>query len=89
MYSIIVQGRLENVGSHEDFARLLRDKLGEDAANYFYDVLERERKEISDYFQDVLCQCRDILKGWDLDHMTRFDLKVAREELVDMICSAM
>lgn len=89
MYSIIVQGQLENVGSQEDFARLLRDKLGEDAANYFYDVLGRERKEISDYFQYVLCQCRDILKDWDLDHMTCFDLKVAREELVDMIYSAM
>ena len=89
MDSIVVQGRLENMSDHEDFTRLLRDKLGEDAADYFRDALAVERKETADYFEDVLDQCRDILKDWDLDHMTCFDLKEAREELMDMINSAM
>lgn len=89
MYSIIVQGRLENMSDHEDFTRLLREKLGEDAAGYFRDALTVERKEVADYFEDVLDQCRDILKDWDLDHMSRFELKMAREELMDMINSAM
>ena len=89
MYSIIVQGRLEIMSDHEDFAQLLREKLGEGAANYFRNALTVGRKETADYFEDVLDQCRDILKDWDLDHMTRLDLKKARKELMDMINSAM
>ena len=54
MYSIIVQGRLENMSDHEDFTRLLREKLGEDAADYFRDALTAERKEVADYFVDTV-----------------------------------
>ena len=48
MYSIIVQGRLENMSDHEDFVQLLREKLGEGADNYFRNAMTVGRKETAD-----------------------------------------
>ena len=35
MTVMIIQGKVENIFDNEDFARMLRDRLGEDAERYF------------------------------------------------------
>ena len=37
MTVMMIQGKVENIFDNEDFARMLRDRLGEDAERYFRD----------------------------------------------------
>lgn len=35
---LLIDGKVENIWDNEDFARMLRDKLGDDAEQYFRDA---------------------------------------------------
>ena len=37
--AMIIQGKVEYIWTDEDFARMLRDKLGDDAERYFLGIL--------------------------------------------------
>ena len=45
---MIIQGKVENIWDDEDFARMLRDKLGDDAERYF-----REHSNLDYALRDV------------------------------------
>ena len=51
---MIIQGKVENIWDDEDFARMLRDKLGDDAEQYFRnacdpDVFLESVKSVREY----------------------------------------
>ena len=45
---MIIQGKVENIWDDEDFARMLRDRLGDDAERYF-----REHSDLDYALRDV------------------------------------
>jgi len=42
MEVMMIQGKVENIFDNEDFARMLRDKLGDDAERYFREQTDPE-----------------------------------------------
>lgn len=42
MEIMMIQGKVENIFDNEDFARMLRDKLGDDAERYFREQTDPE-----------------------------------------------
>lgn len=42
MKVMMIQGKVENIFDNEDFARMLRDKLGDDAERYFREQTDPE-----------------------------------------------
>jgi len=61
---MLIQGRVENIFDEEDFARMLRDRLGDDAERYF-----RERCDIDFILRDLT---DDQIEGYcsgECDHV--------------------
>lgn len=82
---MIIQGKVENIWDNEDFARMLRDRLGDDAEQYFRDQCDREAMLAETSIDDVLeyvcfgeCQKLDELQ----EHYERI-LHDVQDELVD------
>lgn len=75
MTVMMIQGKVENIFDNEDFARMLRDRLGEDAERYFreqtdpkvvledYDTGENHYldllDEIEEELKDIETECED------------------------------
>ena len=75
MTVMIIQGKVENVFDNEDFARMLREKLGSDAEQYFreqtdpevvledYDTGESHYlnllDEIEEELKEIMRECED------------------------------
>ena len=52
---MIIQGKVENIWDDEDFARMLREKLGDDAERYFRSACDREA-----IIEEALDECKDF-----------------------------
>ena len=75
MTVMIIQGKVENVFDNEDFARMLREKLGSDAEQYFRDQTDPEvvledydtgeshylnlLDEIEEELKEIMRECED------------------------------
>ena len=75
MTVMMIQGKVENIFDNEDFARMLRDRLGEDAERYFreqtdpkvvledYDTGESHYlnllDEIEEELKEIMRECED------------------------------
>lgn len=79
---MIIQGRVENIWDDEDFARMLRDRLGDDAEQYFRERCDPEAllAEIDDFLPYCTGECQKI-EEWQ-EHYTRIlhDVKDELEE---------
>lgn len=56
---MIIQGKTETIWDDEDFARMLRDKLGYDAEQYF-----REKTDVETVLDDLNLTDEDILNHY-------------------------
>jgi len=56
---MIIQGKTETIWDNEDFARMLRDRLGSDAEQYF-----REKTDVETVLDDLNLTDEDILNHY-------------------------
>lgn len=76
-------GSVFNVLSHKDFADLLREELGSDAADYF----EREaRAEDEDNEQQWLCDLAEELRQIDVRKLSPAKMENKLEKLYRTVC---
>ena len=67
MTVMMIQGKVENIFDNEDFARMLRDRLGEDAERYFREqtnpeVVLEDYDTGEDHYLDLLDEIEEELK---------------------------
>ena len=54
MTQLLIQGELIGIAEDEEFLNLLRDKLGDDAKNYFSEMVEAAKDDAYDSFLEDL-----------------------------------
>ena len=94
---MIIQGKVEYIWTDEDFARMLRDKLGDDAEPYFLGILfsrEQAREcpgecdktyRLQEHYERILKVVRDEVAAWKTRKMTKDEIDDKREQLIMMI----
>jgi len=92
--AMIIQGKVEYIWTDEDFARMLRDKLGDDAERYFLGILfSREQAHkcpgecdktyrLQEHYERVLKDVRDEVAAWKTRKMTKDEIDDKREQLI-------
>jgi hypothetical protein len=55
-----IQGKVENIWDDEDFARMLRDRLGDDAERYFRDSLSYHDRNPSEFGYPCSGECDKV-----------------------------
>ena len=76
-----IQGKIENVMSIDDFARLLREKLGDDAEDYFLCALDDAKHAELDS-GDLLEKC-----GGECDRV--YEIQGNHESIVSEVAEAL
>ena len=93
MTVMMIQGKVENIFDNEDFARMLRDRLGEDAERYFreqtdpkvvledYDTGESHYLNLLDEIEEELKEIMRECEDWELVRRISTLRDKVREEL--------
>lgn len=96
---LMVQEKPENIYDDEAFARLLEEKLGRDAAEYFRDALSDAGEmsklectgecdatyELQERYEDILRDVRDEVGAWPIRRLTKEELIERRDTLYEKI----
>lgn len=97
---MIIQGKTETIFDNEDFARMLDEKLGSDAADYFRDALQKALEthdpsvcivecdrvyRVQEHYEHVLRDIRDELGSWAIMNMTKGRIMENRDALYRQI----
>ena len=53
MTQLLIQGELIGIAEDEEFLNLLRDRLGDDAKNYFSELVEAAKDDAYDSFLKI------------------------------------
>lgn len=75
---LLINGKTENVYGDEDFARLLRDRLGDDAARYFLDTISDHAKNPEEFGYECSGECDRV---YETQENYERILKDVRDEL--------
>lgn len=96
-YVLLIQDKPETIWDNEQFARMLDEKLGSDAAEFFrdavYDANMNPNKSIcsgecdrvyktQEHYEATLKEVRDELMAWPMRKLSKVQLEERRNALV-------
>lgn len=94
---LLIQDKPETIWDNEQFARMLDEKLGSDAADFFQDALHDANMnpdesvcsgecehvyETQEHYEALLSEVRDELMAWPVHKMSKVQLEEKRNALV-------
>ena len=97
---LLIKGEDRYVKNVSEFARLVGDLLGRDAAEYITEHLAPDDPqtpytacngecdktyEIQQNYENILHEVQDTLEGWDIQKMTKAQIESARDRLYEKI----
>lgn len=95
---LLIRNKPETIWDNEQFARLLNELLGADAADYFLNALKPEETEcdscvgecehtyeIQEHWETIVRDIQDELMHWPVRKLTKQQLEDRRDALVERI----
>lgn len=97
---LMIQGKPETIFDDEHFARMLDEKLGYDAAEYFRDAVREANLnpdvqvcsgecdkvyETQEHWQRIVQDACDEMGSWAIRKLTKDELMDRRDELVEQL----
>lgn len=97
---LFINGEDRYVKNVDEFARIVGDLLGRDAAEYIKEHCRQENPEnpytecngecdktyeIQQNYENILHEIQDTLEGWDIAKMTKAQIESARDRLYEKI----
>lgn len=92
--TMTIQDRHETVYGNEGFAKMLRERLGDDACSYFLSALDNKPccsgecdtvYSLQETYETLLHDVKDELEAWDIQKLTKAELAKKRYELCGTI----
>lgn len=92
--TMTIQDKHETVYGNEGFAKMLREKLGDDACSYFLNALDSKPDcsgecdvvySLQEAYDALLHELKDELEAWDIRKLTKAELVKKRYELCGKI----
>ncbi len=97
---LTVQGKLETIFDDEQFARMLDERLGYDAGEYFRDALKEAKQnpdvetccgecdrvyEMQEHWENVVRDACDEMGAWPIRRLTKDELMDRRDNLLEQL----
>lgn len=101
-YVLLIQDKPQTIWDNEQFARMLDEKLGSDAADFFRDALHDANTnpdiqlcpgecdklyETQEHWERVVQDACDEMSSWDIRKLTKDKLIGLRDQLVEHLRS--